>query len=242
MLLIHPPAAKGCEPPAGIARLAGTLRGHGLDCTLLDANLEGQMFLFAAPNLGTDTWSLRAGRNLSDNLAALRTRALYQNPSRYRRAVADVNRVLEQTGRKHHLSLSLANYQDKNLSPLKSTDLLRAAEHYEANIFSPYFTNRLPSLIEETRPTLIGISLNYLSQATTTFAMAGFLKKHYPGIPVVLGGGLITSWLRNPAFRNPFAGLIDHCLAGPGEEPLVKLLSGNFSPRHHTPSYLGLPL
>ena len=59
MLLIHPPAAKGCEPPAGIARLAGAIRGHGLPCTLLDANLEGQMFLLASPPQGADTWSLR---------------------------------------------------------------------------------------------------------------------------------------------------------------------------------------
>jgi hypothetical protein len=30
MLLIYPPAAKPCEPPAGIAHLAGALRGNGL--------------------------------------------------------------------------------------------------------------------------------------------------------------------------------------------------------------------
>ncbi len=242
MLLIHPPAAKACEPPAGIARLAGTLRGHGLPCTLLDANLEGQLFLLAAPTSDTDTWSLRAGRNLNDNLAALRTPNLYQNPSRYRRAVADVNRVLEQTGKRHHLSLSLANYQEQGLSPLSSADLIQAAENPEANIFFPYFSARLPDLIEETRPTLVGFSLNYLSQAPTTFAMIGFLKKHYPGLPIVVGGGLVTSWLRNPSWSNPFAGLIDHCFAGPGEEALVRLLSGDFSPRHQTPSYLGLPL
>ncbi|MFH1021224.1 MAG: radical SAM protein [Pseudomonadota bacterium] len=243
MLLIHPPAAKACEPPAGIARLAGTLRGHGLDCTLLDANMEGQMFLLAAPPPGKDTWSLRAGRNLKDNLTALRSPELYQSPSRYRRAVADVNRVLEQTGKRHHqLALSLANYQEQGLSPLNSADLIRAAENPEENIFFHYFAARLPGLIEETRPALTGISLNYLSQAPTTFAMAGFLKKRYPELPIVLGGGLVTSWLRNPDFRNPFAGLIDHCLAGPGEEALVRLLSGNFSPRHQTPSYCGLPL
>ena len=242
MLLIHPPAAKGCEPPAGIARLAGAIRGHGLPCTVLDANLEGQMFLLAGPAQGSDTWSLRAGRNLKDNLAALRSPALYHNPSRYRRAVADVNRVLEQTGKRHHLSLSLANYQEQGLSPLNSAALLRAAENPEANIFFPYFAARLPTLIEETRPALIGISLNYLSQAPTTFAMAGFLKKRYPGLPIVLGGGLVTSWLRNSAWDNPFAGLIDHCLAGPGEEPLVRLMGGDFSPHHHTPSYSGLPL
>lgn len=242
MLLIHPPAAKACEPPAGIARLAGTIRAHGLPCTLLDANLEGQQFLLDAPTSATDTWSLRAGRNLHDNLTALRTRELYHNRARYRRAVADINRVLEQTGRGRQLALSLANYQDLNLSPLNSTDLLRAAETPETNIFFPYFAARFPELIEETRPSLVGFSLNYLSQAPTTFAMVGYLKKRYPGLPIVLGGGLVTSWLRNPAWRNPFAGLIDHCLAGPGEEPLIRLLSGNFSPRHQTPSYLGLPL
>jgi len=242
MLLIYPPVAKACEPPAGIARLAGAIRGHGLDCTLLDANLEGQLFLLAAPNLGPDTWSLRAGRNLQANLAALRTSQLYQNPSRYRRAVADVNRMLEQTGRSHHLALSLANYQEQGLSPLSSADLIRAAERPAANIFFPYFATRLPTLIEETSPALIGISLNYLSQAPTTFAMAGFLKKQYPELPIVLGGGLVTSWLRSPDWSNPFAGLIDHCLAGPGEEALVHLLGGDFFPRHQTPSYTGLPL
>ncbi|HIJ90305.1 MAG: radical SAM protein [Desulfobulbaceae bacterium] len=242
MLLIHPPAAKACEPPAGIARLAGAIRGHGLPCTLLDANLEGQMFLLADPPPGADTWSIRAGKNLNDNLAALRTQELYRNPSRYRRAVADVNRMLEQTGRSHHLSLSLANYQEQGLSPLSSADLLQIAENPEANIFFPYFSARLPCLIEETRPALIGISLNYLSQAATTFAMIGFLKKRYPGLPIAIGGGLATSWLRNPAWRDPFAGLIDHCLAGPGEEALIRLLSGDFSPHHQTPSYSGLPL
>jgi hypothetical protein len=242
MLLIHPPIAKACEPPAGIARLAGAIRGHGLPCTLLDANLEGQMFLLAAPSHGTDTWSLRAGRNLKNNLTALRAPELYRNPSRYRRAVADVNRVLEQAGKHHHLALSLANYQDQDLSPLSSADLIRAAETPEANIFFPYFAARLPGLIEETRPALIGLSLNYLSQAPATFAMVGFLKQRYPGLPIVLGGGLVTSWLRNPAWNNPFAGLIDHCLAGPGEEALVRLLSGDFSPSHQSPSYSGLPL
>ena len=44
MLLIYPPVAKPCEPPAGLAYLAGALRGNDLPCTLLDANLEGQLF------------------------------------------------------------------------------------------------------------------------------------------------------------------------------------------------------
>jgi hypothetical protein len=241
MLLIHPPIAKPCEPPAGIARLAGALRGHGLPCTLLDASMEGLLFLLAAPVSAADNWSRRAGRAVAANLAVLRTPELYRNPDRYQRAVADLNRVVELAGRPH-LLLNLANYQDQELSPVKSADLLKAAAQPADNIFYPYFSRRLPELIEETLPAMAGFSLNYLSQALCTFAMIGFVKQHYPGLPVVLGGGLITSWLSNPGWRNPFAGLVDHLVAGPGEEPLIALLGGSLQTQHHGPDFTGLPL
>jgi hypothetical protein len=241
MLLIHPPIAKPGEPPAGVARLAGVLRGHGLPCTLLDASLEGLLFLLAAPVSATDNWSRRAGRNVAANLAALRSPELYRNPDRYQRAVADVNRVVELAG-KPQLLLNLANYQDKVLSPINSADLLKAAAHPAGNIFHPYFSRRLTELIEETQPAMAGFSLNYLSQALCAFAMIGFVKQHYPRLPVVLGGGLITSWLSNPNWQNPFAGLVDHLVAGPGEEPLLTLLGGSPQPPYHGPDFTGLPL
>jgi len=241
MLLIHPPIAKPCEPPAGIARLAGVLRGHGLPCTLLDASLEGLLSLLAAPHPAADNWSRRACRDAAANLAALRSPELYRNPDRYQRAVADVNRVVELAGRPQ-LLLGLANYQDKELSPLNSTDLLRAASRPAGNIFYPYFSRRLTELIEETRPAMVGFSLNYLSQALCTFAMTGFIKQNFPRLPVVLGGGLITSWLSNPGWRNPFMGLVDHLVAGPGEEPLLALLGGSPRPQYHDPDFTGLPL
>jgi hypothetical protein len=120
------PLAKACEPPAGIALLAGVLRGHGLPCTLLDANMEGLLYLLAAPPTPTDTWSSRACRGLAANLASLKDPHLYASPDRYQRAVADVGRVVDLTGRPHGLGLSLANYQDQALSPLQSADLLQA--------------------------------------------------------------------------------------------------------------------
>ncbi len=70
VLLIHPPLAKGCEPPAGIARLAGALRGAGLTCRVLDANLEGQLHLLAqapASVLIDALWSaVEVGHHLQD--------------------------------------------------------------------------------------------------------------------------------------------------------------------------------
>jgi radical SAM superfamily enzyme YgiQ (UPF0313 family) len=245
MLLIHPPVAKPCEPPAGIARLAGFLRGHGCSCTLLDANLEGMLSLLAAPPVATGTWDRRACRNLNANLTALRNPDIYASPDRYQRAVADINRVLAMAGRPYKATVSLANYQEFSRSPLKSTDLLLAAERPTENVFYRYFARRLSALLVEKQPTLIGFSLNYLSQALCTFAMVGFLKQNYPDLSVVLGGGLVTSWLKNPAWRDPFTGLIDHLIAGPGEEPLLALLGGPregvVDRQHRPPDYEHLP-
>jgi hypothetical protein len=240
MLLIHPPAAKACEPPAGIAHLAGTLRAHGSVCTVFDANLEGLLFLIASARPTGDAWSRRACRNMAANLAALRSPQLYASPARYQRAVADLNHLIEIAGLRHNLVINLANYQDDNLSPLKSCDLLQSAEHPQNNIFFPWFSSRLPELLADKAPSFIGFSLNYLSQALTTFAMIGYIKAQYPGLPVILGGGLLTSWMRNPAWTRPFAGLVDHLIAGRGELPLLALVQKK-DQGYRRPDYNGLP-
>ena len=240
MLLIYPPLAKSCEAPAGIARLAGTLRDHGLSCSLLDANIEGQLYLLAQQPAAEDTWTRRGWRAVNDNRARMRSAGLYTNPARYQRAMADLNRIIEQVGLTRQLSLSLANYQDADISPLKSADLLRCADKPEDNIFFPWFAERLTRILEDTNPSIVGLSLNYLSQAPTTFAMIGFLKRIAPGLVIVAGGGLITSWLHNPAWSNPFGDLIDHLVAGPGEEALLELSGVADNGRHQTPDFQDL--
>jgi radical SAM superfamily enzyme YgiQ (UPF0313 family) len=55
--------------------------------------------------------------------------------------------------------------------------------------------------------------------------MIGFIREEFPGLKLVLGGGLVTSWMKRPGWNDPFAGLVDHCIAGPGEGPLLDLLS-----------------
>ena len=186
MLLIFPPAAKACEPPAGIAKLAGALKAHQIPCTLLDANLEGQLSLLQQPQHPADTWTRRAIKNISTNLAALRSPRTYQSPDRYSRAVRDVNRVLEASARPYHAVLGLADYHDELLSPVRSADLLAAAEHPEQNLFYGYFSRRLPEILAPSflsadrgrkRITTVGFSLNYLSQALCTFAMIGYLRR-----------------------------------------------------------------
>lgn len=239
MLLIYPPSAKPSEPPAGLARLAGALRAHGVKCSLLDANLETTLSILASSTPSADDrWTARAYRSSQSHLTYLRSRRALGNRDRYKRAVLDLNRLLEKSPHPAGIHLSLANYQDDRLSPVRSEDLLRAAESPEENAFYSYFRSRLLAVMEDERPSMVGISLNYLSQALTAFAMAGFLKRECPGVKIIAGGGLITSWMRKPDWRNPFAGLLDHMVAGPGESDLLGMLKiEENSSRHFSPDY-----
>ncbi len=224
MILIYPPLAKPCEPPAGIAKLSGALTHHGVKHRVLDANLEGLLSLLETPPVSSDTWTRRAFRHLSEHLALLKSWEAYHDDGRYRRAVKDLNRLIEMAALSNRVRLGLANYEHEELSPARSTDLLRAAENPEGNPFYPYFRKRLKELLEKEQPSLIGLSLNYLSQALSAFAMIGFLRREFPGVKLVLGGGLVTSWIRGPRWQNPFRGLVEHLVAGPGEAPLLSLL------------------
>jgi hypothetical protein len=260
MLLIFPPVAKPCEPPAGIAKLAGALKAHGVSCSILDGNLEGLLYHLQRPLTGTDTWTRRAVKNISSNLSVLRDPRTYQSFDRYRRAVKDVNRVLAASAKANDAELGLADYHHQRLSPLRSDDLINAAGHPEQDPFYPWFSKRLPVVLTETvfsqQQTLpssrlghkrttefVGLSLNYLSQALCAFAMIGYIRREYPDLKIILGGGLVTSWMKGPAWKDVFGGLIDHLIAGPGEGPLLRLLGVNGNRKDNgAPFYASLPL
>ena len=223
ILLIHPPVAKPCEPPAGPARLAGALGHAGVDVRVYDASLDGLLGLLRAEPPAGDTWSRRARKHRAANLEALRGPDLYGHRDRYKRAVMDVNRLLHLAGRPLGAALSLSNFESPPLSPLRSGDLLRAAETFEGNPFFPIFSEALAALLAEREPALVGLSINFMSQALSAFAIMGWVRSRLPRVRIVCGGGLVTSWCHIPGFRNPFQGLVDDLVAGPGERALLAM-------------------
>ncbi len=243
MILIHPPVAKACEPPAGITKLAGFLSANNADCGLIDANLEGTMYLLGSPVEQADTWTRRATRNVSRHVQDLRDWSLYGNLDRYKRAVMDVNRIVAIHGRKSRAHMSLSDYQHESLSPQRTDDLLWSAEHPEADPYYSFFSERLRDALERESDGVVGISLNYLSQALPTFSMLGYLRRKVPSAKLVLGGGLVTSWLQRPAIKHLFAGLVDEMVSGPGEHALLRILGKSCtSPGSTLPRFHGLPL
>ncbi len=236
MVLIHPPVAKPSEPPAGIARLAGALRAHGVPCALIDANLEGFYYLLARVKPAPDTWSLRAHRHLDRHLEDLRTPQGYRRPDAYRRAVADVERLLGQCG-PAGVRPGLADYRDGRRTPVRSEDLRAAAHQPEQNPYYSYFTEQLVPRLRTMKPSAVGVSINYLSQALCAFALIGVLKRALPGLKIILGGGLITSWMQWPGRVAALSGWVDRMVAGPGEAALLGEMGSPFASKDFMPDY-----
>ncbi len=226
VLLIYPPVAKPSEPPAGIARIAGFLKDNDINVKTIDASLHGLLYLMNPEGLPDDTWTSRASGRLQKNLAALRNMAAYQNPGRYTQAVTEIERVLWASGKRISAgsTVSLADYHDKNILPVRSADLLVTAEQPEKNPVFGYYSRKIIPFIEKESPDIVGLSVNYLSQAICAFALAGLIRRLFPSMRIILGGGLVTAWKGLPGWKNPFEGLIDDVVSGSGERFFTDIL------------------
>lgn len=237
IVLIQPPATKPCEPPAGIARLAGALRSQGVACRVIDANLEGLYYQLRAATPEADTWSKRAHHHLPSHLALLRNRDAIRQPDRYRRAVSDIGRLLNLIGWVDGIRLDLANYTDPQLNPMRAADLRRAAEMPKRNLYCDYFEHFLLPRLFECAPQCVGISITYLSQALCALALIGLIKSTRPKTHIIIGGGLVTSWLSRPGSAPDLNGWVDQMVSGPGENALLSAVGRATRVRHAPPDY-----
>jgi hypothetical protein len=228
MLLVYPPAARSTEPPLGIARLAGALRAAGQDCLCLDLCQEGYEHLLGIDFQAADAFSRGAKKRRERALELLRSPRALLNRDRYVRAVGDLNRCLSEAGKPFGLSISLSDYQDGKLSPLKRSDLSASARGYAASIFFPLYESRVGGTMDSGAHREVGISICYLSQALPAFALMGFLRERYPQAKIVLGGSLLASWAGQGLIgpEEDFGGLADAVIADRGEESLLEWLRG----------------
>lgn len=231
MLLINPPVVRACEPPLGVARLAALLRGCGVPVRALDLCAEGFAWLLsreAAPEAVPDSRTRLALRRVDANLLALRSSDGYASPERHGRAVNELQRALGAVSavRSPSAVVSLADYGDAVLSPLRKADLAAAAARCEENPFYPFFAERIDAVLSERGSRTVGLSVNFLSQALCAFAIVGFLKRTRPETRIVLGGGLITSWLAQGRLTasETFGGLVSALIPGDAEDALPAFL------------------
>jgi hypothetical protein len=226
LILIHPPVTKPGQPPTGIPRLKYVLKKHGISSTSIDANLEGLLYLLDQ----TTDLPKRASAAPAENLEYLRNGTAFTSINRYTKSIREINRILSSAEKAHGWHISLSDIKHPLFSPVRSQDLINQSIHPEINPFYIYYRDQLIPKIAESNPEVIGLSIVYLSQALCAFALAGMLRQSFPDKKIILGGGLISSWMSNPNWDNPFEELGVDCVRGPGENVLLNLFNKTMKP------------
>jgi len=255
MLLISPPTSRICEAYPSLARLGGALKAYDIPYKILDGNLEGLMYLLNSEVTDEDTWTKRAEKGKDLSLEMLTSSKGFKNFETYKSHIKRLNRLLEKSTLNIGNTITLTNFSSPLLSPLKSKNLKYSADNYKENTFYPWFSTRIPQIIgnmesDGNKVKYIGLSVTFLSQALTAFAIAGFIRKFRPDIQIIWGGGLITSWAGrkqvscspmqpgagSTGFNNLFPDN-EIVITGSGEIPLLKLFGINTDSNFMLPDY-----
>lgn len=110
------------------------------------------------------------------------------------------------------------------LSPFdmySTQSILRMTE--ESHLLPSFFEETVLPILKQRSFTVAGISVSFPSQAIPAFCCTAVIKKHAPHIHVTMGGGFISSWMRN--IRNPdLFKILDSIVLDDGEIPLERLV------------------
>lgn len=215
MILIYPPITKATEPPAGISILSSTLKQHSIEHTVLDLNIEAQMFLLKR--------YFHNNPKKAHYLNLIQDEETYSNYNKYLRVVSELNRGLREESL--YSDISLANITSNSINPLNSKDLKELVIHYKKDDFFDLYRERLNKIIENNNYQYIGISLQFINQIIPAFNLIGYIREYYPHLKIVLGGGLITSWNSLYDLNKIFSELDLIILPGRGEEEILKLFA-----------------
>ncbi len=233
VLLLQPPAIKPASPPLGLAVLLGHLRRQGIEARALDANLAAYRYLLQPERLAAmapaplNTAQHRALKHVSRSWNLLASPAACRSFARYQSAVQHLNTALGvYRGTSGDERLTLGDYRHGGRSEFSLHDLQQLAAGEASTLFGAYFAEELLPAVAACKPRLIALSINYRHQLLPAFELAGLLRRALPGVKLVAGGGMLTSW--RGVLEQAIGALapFDHLVFGPGEEALLQLAQG----------------
>ncbi len=232
-LLIQPPALIPSEPPLSLAILSAALKQLNIRVNTIDANLDAYLYLLDGERLAElaggnpETSISRALTHRQSSLELLHSSSEKVSFPRYSTAVRYLNLLLSLWSKKNSGErLTFGDYQHKGFSVFNPENLNRFRSGKNRTLFYDYFQNELLPQIKVSQPRRIAISINYLHQVFPTFELAGLLRRQCPGVELVAGGGLITSWQEPLQRHNLTLPPFDHIVFGPGEASLIALVKG----------------
>lgn len=105
----------------------------------------------------------------------------------------------------------------------------------------------LKAAMDEVRPTVVGVTCPFPGTLVAAFKIARWVKRHCPGVRLVLGGGYVSTELRDMTDRRPYR-YFDDFILDEGYAPLAKMLdssteiSADDVPAFVKPSYRGIDM
>lgn len=212
MLLIYPPAVRSCEPPLGIARIANLLNANRRKTLCLDLCNAAYHWLFEKiRNRNPQGSGPSYLKRIDKNIEKLTSLNVYLKIDNYKKAVIELNKSLSWSLCGKNADISFTNYSAKELSPVRMEDLITSARQYKNNCFHPLFKSRIEEAFKKHNTDITGISINYLSQALNAFSVIGFIKNRFPDKKIIIGGGLVSSWVNQNIVSQDenFGGYVD---------------------------------
>ena len=82
---------------------------------------------------------------------------------------------------------------------------------------------RLKAAMEEVKPSVVGVTCPFPGTLVAAFKIARFIKRRYPGVRLLLGGGYVSTELREMTDRRPYRYFDDFQL-DEGYAPFARLL------------------
>ncbi|MDX2480771.1 MAG: radical SAM protein [Desulfuromusa sp.] len=229
ILLLQPPALIPSEPPLSLAILDSALRTAGMSTEVLDANLDAYLYLLDEDRLSglagknPKTAIRRALKHRQYSLDLLSSAEGATSFSRYSTAVRYLNLLLGLCSNSKDERLTLGDYQYKSYSVFNPEDLSLFSCGQVRTLFYSYFETEILPKIATCQPQRVAISINYLHQVFPAFELAGLLRRHYPDLQLIAGGGLLTSWQEPLRQHDLSLPPFDYLVFGPGEASLVAL-------------------
>lgn len=102
----------------------------------------------------------------------------------------------------------------------------------------------LAEAMDEVKPTLVGVTCPFPGTLVGAFKIAAYIKKRYPGVKLILGGGYVSTELREMTDERPYK-YFDIFQFDEGYEQMLKLLRPSLKtmpeiPVFVKPSYRGI--
>ena len=165
----------------------------------------------------------------------------------------------------------LSRYAERLATSATSFDPIRIALQEPPGLIDKMLEEVLDRQMKTVRPHLVGITVPFPGNLYSALRSAAFIRRSFPGVKIVLGGGYVNTELRELSEPRLFD-FVDYVTLDAGELPLLYLLDGfgapekarfcrtflrrdgkvhyiNTAPRQElpfgetgTPTYRGLPL